>query len=296
MAETSARLLRLLSLLQTRRDWTGAELAERLNVAPRTIRRDIDRLRKIGYPVDADRGLAGGYRLGAGAELPPLLLEDDEAVAIAVGLRGATAGSVRGIEESSVRALAKLEQILPDRVRRKVSAIQGFTVSLPRRGPSIDANVLTTLSAACRDRDRVRFKYRTADGTLSTRKVEPVRLAHEGQRWYLLAFDNDRDDWRTFRVDRIGDVPSSAGRFARRPDPEGGIDAYMAKMMQPWTHLERSSTSIVRVHAPHARTTNRISPAYADSMPDGDDATILRLASDSTDWVAMQLIMATHEL
>jgi predicted DNA-binding transcriptional regulator YafY len=296
MAETSARLLRLLSLLQTRRDWTGAELAERLDVAPRTIRRDIDRLRKIGYPVDADRGLAGGYRLGSGAELPPLLLDDDEAVAIAVGLRGATAGAVNGIEESSVRALAKLEQILPDRVRRKVSAIQGFTVTLPRRGPSIDANVLTTLSAACRDRDRMRFKYQASDGTPSTRKVEPVRLAHEGQRWYVLAFDNDRDDWRTFRVDRIQGVPSSAGRYERRPEPEGGVEAYMAKMMQPWTHRERTHACLVRIGASYARTTRRISPAFADAIADGDDATVMRLSSDSMDWVAVHLIMACTEL
>lgn len=296
MAETSARLLRLLSLLQTRRDWTGAELAERLGVAPRTIRRDIDRLRRIGYPVDADRGLAGGYRLGAGAELPPLLLDDDEAVAIAVGLRGAAAGAVSGIEESSVRALAKLEQILPDRVRRKVSAIQGFTVSLPRSGPSIDSEILTLLSAACRDRDAVRFEYRAASGTATKRTAEPVRLAHTGMRWYLLAYDRDRDDWRTFRVDRIGGTPSLAGRFARRPEPEGGVEAYLARMVQPWGEMERSQAAVVRIHAPLAAVRQRIPPAYADSIADGDAATILRVGGSSLDWIAMYLVMAAIEL
>ncbi len=295
MAETSARLLRLLSLLQTRRDWTGAELAERLGVAPRTIRRDIDRLRRIGYPVDADRGLAGGYRLGAGAELPPLLLDDDEAVAIAVGLRGATAGSVSGIEESSVRALAKLEQILPDRVRRKVSAIQSFTVSLPRSGPTISAEVLTVLSSACRDRDRVRFGYHAGDGTPTKRKVEPIRLAHGGQRWYLLAWDNDRDDWRSFRVDRIQGVPTLAGRYPPRAEPEGGAEAYMAKMMKPWEH-EHALSAVVRMGAPLERTVRRIPAAYAESIADGPDATILRLTGSSPDWLAMHLVMASLEL
>jgi predicted DNA-binding transcriptional regulator YafY len=295
MAETSARLLRLLSLLQTRRDWTGAELAERLGVAPRTIRRDIDRLRRIGYPVDADRGLAGGYRLGAGAELPPLLLEDDEAVAIAVGLRGAAGGAIEGIEESAVRALAKLEQILPDRVRRKVSAIQGFTVSLPRQGPSIDADLLTVISAACRDRDRLRFNYLAGDGASTRRRVEPVRLAHGGQRWYLLAWDNDRDDWRTFRVDRIASPPQADGRFPSRPEPEGGAAAYVdAAMKRAWG--DTGQVAVVRIHASHARVSRRIAGAYAESTPDGDDATLLRLSSGSADWVAMHLVAASISL
>lgn len=295
MAETSARLLRLLSLLQTRRDWTGAELAERLGVAPRTVRRDIDRLRQLGYPVDADRGVAGGYRLGSGAELPPLLLDDEEAVAIAVGLRGGTAGAISGIEESSVRALAKLEQILPDRVRRKVSAIQAYTVSLPRSAPTVEVEVLTILSAACRDRDRLRFKYSAGDGTVTRRKVEPVKLAHSAFRWYLFAWDNDRDDWRTFRVDRIGGVPMLDGRFERRPEPAEGVAAYMAKGMYGPEHEQRSH-ALIRLSAPYKRVVSRLPPAYAQVIEDGPESSILRVDTSGKDWAAVHIVLAAIEL
>ena len=294
MAETSARLLRLLSLLQTRRDWTGAELAERLGVAPRTVRRDIDRLRQLGYPVDADRGVDGGYRLGSGAELPPLLLDDDEAVAIAVGLRGATAGAINGIEESSVRALAKLEQILPDRVRRKVSAIQAFTVSLPRSAPTVEAQTLTTLSAACRDRDRLRFRYRAADGTETRRKVEPVKLAHSSFRWYLFAWDNDRDDWRTFRVDRIAGIPMQDGRFERRPEPEEGVAAYMARGM--YRPESEKTSALIRLSAPYKRVVSRLPPAYAQVIEDGPEMSVLRVDTSGKDWAAVHIMLAAIEL
>src|SRR5687768_4750127 len=202
---TSARLLRLLSLLQAPRDWTGAELAERLEVSPRTIRNDVERLRGLGYPVHATRGSIGGYRLAAGATLPPLLLDDEEAVAVAVGLRTAAGGTVAGIEETSVRALAKLEQVLPSRLRHRVNALQSFTVPVPpdRPGPTVDPAVLTVLAAACRDAERLRFDYRGHDGSATVRSVEPHRLVSWGRRWYLVAWDVDRQDWRTFRVDRI---------------------------------------------------------------------------------------------
>ncbi|RCV50191.1 helix-turn-helix transcriptional regulator, partial [Marinitenerispora sediminis] len=192
MLETSARLLRLLSLLQTHRDWTGAELADRLGITTRTVRRDVEKLRTLGYPVHAAPGVAGGYRLGAGAALPPLLLDDDEAVAVAVGLRTAAGGTVAGIEESSVRALAKLEQVLPSRLRHRVTTLHAVTVAVPDSGAAVAPDVLTAIAAACRAHERLRFDYRDHAGQPSVRDVEPHRLVHTGRRWYLVAWDTDR--------------------------------------------------------------------------------------------------------
>src|ERR1700751_1595441 len=178
MVQTSARLLALLSLLQVRREWTGQELAERLEVAPRTIRRDVDKLRSLGYPVEAAPGVAGGYRLGAGGELPPLLLDDAEAVAVAVGLRTAASGSIAGIEETSVRALTKLEQVLPSRLRRRVSALSLATSTFGVDGPQIDPEVLASLAGACRDHARLRFSYVARDEKSSTRVAEPAAVVY----------------------------------------------------------------------------------------------------------------------
>src|SRR6266487_1232226 len=199
MLETSARLLRLLSLLQARRDWTSTELATRLGVTTRTIRNDVDRLRRLGYPVDARPGVAGGYRLGTGGALPPLLLDDDEAVAVAIGLRTAATGSIAGIEETSVRALAKLQQLLPARLRHQVSAFQSYALPMPAHGPQVDPDVLTMIASACRDHERLRFDYRAHSGAASRRSVAPYRLVNERRRWYLVAWDSGRNDWRTFR-------------------------------------------------------------------------------------------------
>src|SRR5437879_3875079 len=193
MVQTSARLLALLSLLQVRREWTGQELADRLEVGPRTIRRDVDKLRSLGYPVEARPGVAGGYRLGAGGTLPPLLLDDDEAVAVAIGLRTTASGSIAGIEETSVRALTKLQQVLPSRLRRRVSAVQSHTLPMPPRGPLVDPDVLTVIAGACRDHERMRFDYRTHSGAAGRRSVEPYRLVNDRQRWYLVAWDVERD-------------------------------------------------------------------------------------------------------
>jgi predicted DNA-binding transcriptional regulator YafY len=203
MLPTSARLLRLLSLLQARSDWTGPELARRLEVSGRTVRNDIERLRELGYPVDATPGPAGGYRLGAGATLPPLVLDDEEAVAVAVGLRSAAGGTVGGIEETSVRALAKLEHVLPARLRHRVTTLAQAVVPVPGTGPTVAAEVLTAVAAAARDHLRLRFDYADHSGTTSRRDTEPHRLVHTGRRWYLVAWDVDRGDWRTFRADRI---------------------------------------------------------------------------------------------
>ena len=231
MLETSARLLSLLSLLQSRRQWSGAELAERLEVGPRTIRRDVDRLRRLGYPVDAAQGAAGGYRLGAGALLPPLLLDDEEAVAIAVGLRTAVSDGVAGIEETSVRALSKLEQLLPERVRRRVHALSAATVPYPASGPAADAETLLTIALACRDQLRLRFAYRSHADETSRRLVEPVGLVHTGRRWYFVAWDLDRLDWRTFRADRIESRPDLGRRFHPRTPPAADLAAYVAERM-----------------------------------------------------------------
>src|SRR6478736_6152979 len=229
MTETSSRLLEMLSLLQGRRDWPGAELADRLGVSGRTIRRDIERLRELGYPVESLSGPAGGYRLRAGTAMPPLLLDDDEAIAIAVGLRTAARASVTGIEETSVRALVKLEQVLPAHLRRRVQALGAVTSTLTYGGgPTADPQVLTQLAAACRDRERLRFAYRGRDTTESRRIVEPHTLVNLGRRWYLVAWDCDRDDWRTFRVDRLTRLSPAGARFEPRALPNDDPAAFVA--------------------------------------------------------------------
>ncbi|MFI9064568.1 helix-turn-helix transcriptional regulator [Streptomyces sp. NPDC053429] len=220
MNDTPGRLLTLLSLLQTPREWPGSELAERLGVSARTIRRDIERLRELGYPVEATLGSEGGYRLVAGAAMPPLLLDDEEAVAIAVGLRAGAGHAIEGVEEASVRALAKLEQVLPARLRRRVGALQSATVAVTRGdGASVDPRTLTTMAAAVAGPERLRFAYRARDGAESRRLVEPYRLVSTGSRWYLVAYDLERDDWRTFRVDRVSDPFATGARFAPRALP-----------------------------------------------------------------------------
>lgn len=256
MLETSARLLKLLSLLQARRDWTGAQLADRLSVTLRTVRRDVDRLRDLGYPVVARPGVAGGYRLEAGTAMPPLLLDDDEAVAVAVGLR--TAGTVTGIEETSVRALAKLEQVLPPRLRRRVNAVGQATVSLANRGPTVDSGLLTKLATACRDRDALRFDYARADGVTSRRVVEPVRLACTGRRWYVLCWDRSADDWRTLRVDRIADGPSFAGRFPPREPPTDDVATYVSRAISNAPYRYQGK---VLLYAPAEVAAERVSQA-----------------------------------
>ena len=223
MVGTSARLLRLLSLLQARRSWTGAELTSRLDVTPRTLRRDVDRLRSLGYPVASTAGVGGGYRFGAGTDLPPLLLDDQEALAVALGLRAAAAGAIAGLEDATLGALAKLDQVMPARLRRRVSALHGAIVPLPHRGPAVDVATLALLAGACRDAERLRFEYRGRDAEATRRRVEPAGLVSAGFRWYLVAWDLDRADWRTFRVDRIAGKPARGETFTPRPPPAGRV-------------------------------------------------------------------------
>ncbi|WP_406318537.1 helix-turn-helix transcriptional regulator [Streptomyces sp. NBC_00118] len=294
MLETSARLLRLLSLLQARREWSGADLADRLGVTPRTVRRDVDRLRGLGYPVDASPGTGGGYRMGAGAELPPLLLDDDEAVAVAVGLRTSADQGVEGIGETSVRALSKLEQVLPDRLRRRVSALNAFTVPMLRGpGPSdADPSVLTELAAACRDSERLRFAYEDHGGAATRRTVEPHRLVCSERRWYLVAWDVDREDWRTFRVDRITPRPPHGPRFTPRTPPADDLAAYVSKGVSqgPYAHA-----ATIRLLVPVEEAAQRISPSAGTLEADGDDRCVLRTGAASLDAMAIHVILTGFE-
>jgi predicted DNA-binding transcriptional regulator YafY len=276
MVQTSARLLALLSLLQLRREWTGQELADRLEVGPRTIRRDVDKLRSLGYPIEAAPGVAGGYRLGAGGELPPLLLDDAEAVAVAVGLRSAASGSISGIEETSVRALAKLEQVLPSRLRRRVSALGRATSAFGAEGPRIDADMLATLAGACRDATRLRFTYVAKDDRTSQRHVEPSAVVHSGYRWYLLAFDLGRDDWRTFRIDRIRGRVQLAERGRPRTVPGGDPAAFVKQQLRSAAADEPDAApGRIRVTASAAKITKRIPSRYATVEPEGEESCIV---------------------
>lgn len=240
MLTASTRVLRLLSLLQARGEWSGRELGERLEVDVRTLRRDVDRLRDLGYAVDSSAGVGGGYRLGRGSTTPPLLLDDDEAVAVAVAL-ATSAGSGGPSEEVAVAVLAKLNQVLPPRARRKLGAIEAATMALPDGRPRVDFRVLATLAGACRDAVEVRFSYLDSGGNPSRRAVEPLRLVHARMRWYLAARDVDRDDYRTFRVDRIAgrDVDVTTRRFVPGAPP-GGIAAYVARSLASAHHRFRA--------------------------------------------------------
>ena len=287
MTETSGRLLKLLSLLQTRRDWPGGELARRLGVSGRTIRRDVERLRELGYPVDAVTGPTGGYRLHAGTAMPPLLLDDDEAVAIAVGLRTAAGASVTGIEETSIRALVKLEQVLPSHLRRRVNALSSVLATLPASGPMVDPVALTTIAAACRDRERLRFAYRSRDARESRRHVEPHSLVNLGRRWYLVAWDCDRENWRTFRVDRLERASPAGARFAPRTVPGKDPAAYVAANLR--TAPSRYEARVT-VHASAAELQQR-RYLWGTVEARGDERCEYVTSDDSLDWLALRIGM-----
>jgi predicted DNA-binding transcriptional regulator YafY len=285
MLETSARLLRLLSLLQSRRDWTGPDLAEQLDVTPRTVRRDVERLRALGYPVHATPGTAGGYRLGAGAALPPLLLDDEEAVAIALCLRTGAGGTVAGIEETSLRALAKLEQVLPSRLRHRVQAMQAVAVSDRTYGPMVGQDVLTAIGAACRDRERLRFDYLGHDGASSRRTVEPHHLVHHARRWYLLAWDTGREDWRTFRADRMDPKSPTGPRFTPREPPMEAA-AYVAAGV---TSRAYRYQAVVTLRAPVETVSQYTSSGFATVEAVDADSCLLRTGFESLDSLALYL-------
>jgi predicted DNA-binding transcriptional regulator YafY len=280
MLETSSRLLKLLSLLQTRKSWTGSELAERLQVSGRTVRNDIERLRELGYPVEATRGGQGGYQLGAGAELPPLLLDDEEAVAVVLALSMAQSSGVSGTEGASARALGKIQQVLPTRLRRRVEALRAFAVRVPNESgaPVVQSELLAQLANACRDHEVQRIFYRKHDGSHTRRMVEPHRLIAWGDRWYLVAWDLERADWRTWRVDRIERLDPTARLFRERELPDPDITAYVARNVSRayWRFVAQ-----IEIDAPAEVVANRIDIAVGTVTPLPDGRCLLEAGADS---------------
>ncbi|MGC0383244.1 helix-turn-helix transcriptional regulator [Streptomyces sp. SAI-129] len=293
--DTPARLLTLLSLLQTPREWPGGELADRLGVSRRTVRRDIDRLRELGYPVQATMGTDGGYRLVAGKAMPPLVLDDEEAVAIAVGLRAGAGHAVAGLDEASVRALAKLEQVLPSRLRHRVTTLQSATTPLTSGdGPSIAPETLTVMASTVAGHERLRFAYRAADGSETRRVTEPYRLVSTGRRWYLVAYDLDRDDWRTFRVDRVSEPFATGARFAPRELPTGDAAEYLRHSMQ---RRNDSYEIAVVFHAPAETVASRL-PHWLgtpEAVDGGSSCVVRATVSGSVEWIAARLATAGLE-
>ncbi|MFI5568352.1 helix-turn-helix transcriptional regulator [Streptomyces sp. NPDC051740] len=292
--DTPARLLQLLSLLQTPREWPGGELADRLGVSRRTVRRDIDRLRELGYPVQATMGADGGYRLVAGKAMPPLVLDDEEAVAIAVGLRAGAGHALEGVDEASVRALAKLEQVLPGRLRHRVSTLQAATTPLTSGdGATIAPETLIVMASTVAGHERLRFAYRAADGTESRRVTEPYRLVSTGRRWYLVAYDLDRADWRTFRVDRVSDPFATGARFTPRELPTGSAAEFLRRSMQ---RARESYEMVVTFAAPAGAVAARLPGWLGPPEPLDEDSCLLRATvSDAKDWMAVRLAMLGHE-
>lgn len=279
-------------MLQVRREWSGTELSERLAVDVRTIRRDVDRLRQLGYVIDASAGAGGGYRLGAGTETPPLLLDDDEAIAVAVAL-GAAAGNVTNTDDVALRVLAKLDQLLPRRLRRRLRAIPAVTVSLVSPRSAVSLNVLAAVAAACRDNVKLRFGYCDNRGAVTSRDVEPMRLVHTGRRWYLAAWDVGRGDWRTFRIDRIQSEPRMAqgARFdPRQPPVDFATMVSRSITAPPYHHRVR-----FRVRGAASEIRTRVPPWMGIVEPLDDDHCVLTIGGDSYDAVAASIVHAGVE-
>lgn len=289
MADSAARLLTLLSLLQTPREWPGSELAERLGVTDRTVRRDIDRLRGLGYPIEAALGALGGYRLAAGQAMPPLLLDDDEAIAVAVGVRAAAGMAVDGLGESSARALTKLTQVLPARLRRRVEVLGAATMPVTGDNPRVDPDTLTALAVAIARTEKVRFRYHSADGTPTSRHADPVGLVAHRQRWYLVAFDNAREAWRTYRVDRVSDARHTGARSAPPPLPAESPSDYVAGRRSDW----RAPTHHVDVsfEAPLSAVSGRLGdePGQVRAV-DAERCRITAMRDDSLPWLAERML------
>lgn len=287
MANTTIRALKLLSLLQARRTWTGQDLMDRMEISERTLRRDIGRLRELGYQVRAITGPTGGYQLEAGADLPPLLLDDEEAVAIAMGLITAAGGTIKGIEETSVRALAKLETVLPPRIRRRVQLLQSAVVPMIHAWVTVDPDILTTVATACRDRERLRFSYRSGEGIVSERHVEPHQLVTISSRWYLLAYDRDREDWRTFRLDRIENPFITRLGFEPRAIPGGNAAEYVQRSLR--TRPMRYQVVAI-LHAPAEEIAPKLREGEGEVESIGTDRCLLRTQGDHLEWLAFTII------
>ena len=270
MANTSSRTLRLLSLLQTRRYWPGPLLADRLEVSPRTLRRDVERLRDLGYPVDANPGVDGGYALAPGAALPPLVIDDDEAMALAVAIQSQLAAG--GGDDAGLRALTKIIQVMPRRLRLRLDAGRSATTAAPLGSTDdtlrVDHQVLTTLALGCRDSERVQLDYRAANGSRSTRRVEPYRLVPSGRRWYVVCYDLDRGDWRTFRIDRIVSAQGSGVPFGPRALPFDDVAEFVRSRVQGGSGGRVHVEAIV--HASAETVTAKVGHwARATPRPDG---------------------------
>ena len=290
--DTAERLLKLLGLLQGRIDWNAEELARRLEVTPRTIRRDINRLRELGYPVEAVAGPGGGYSLGAGGKLPPLLLDDEEALAVALGLRVSAATAVGGLEDASISAMSKLEQVLPPRLRRRLEDVSFATTSTMGTSNSpVDHGALAIAAAAIRARERLRFEYVDGEGRRTDRHTEPLRLVHTGRRWYVVAFDLDRDAWRTFRLDRISGHPRATGiRSSRRPTPDPVELVQRGIAVDVWQHR-----AMVRLRTTLQRARQSIAPTVGSVSADGEDGCLLEIGADDVGWLARFLLNLPFE-
>lgn len=291
MEATTERVLRMLALLQRRSSWTATELAAELGVTERCVRRDVQRLRALGYPVQASVGVGGGYRLGAGTRLPPLLLDDEEAIATAVSLRLASGGTVAGAAEAALRALTKLDQGMPARLRAEVRAVHGWTETLIGPVAEIDAELLVTLARACRDAVRVRFHYAGRDSGERERTVEPVRMVTTGRRWYLMAWDVDRDDWRTFRLDRMRATVATTWRFPARDHPDPIAFVQRSVTDAPYRYLAR-----VRVHAPPERVREAVPPQVGRVEAGRDGWCVLVVGGDSLDGLAAHIARLRYEV
>ncbi|AIJ26995.1 helix-turn-helix transcriptional regulator [Amycolatopsis methanolica] len=286
---TVERVLRLLALLQRRPSWTATELAAELGVTDRSVRRDVERLRAVGYPVHATAGVGGGYQLGAGTRLPPLLLDDEEAIATAVSLRLASGGTVAGAGDAALRALAKLDQVMPPRLRAEVRAVHGATETLVA-GIEIDAELLVTLARACRDAVRVRFRYSSRGSEDRERTVEPVRMVATNRRWYLMAWDLDRDDWRTFRLDRMREVTATTWRFRPREHPDPVAYVQRSVSAAPYRYLAK-----VRLRASAEEVRDLVPPQVGRVEEDRDGWCLLVAGGDQLEWLAVHVARLGYE-
>ncbi|MFJ5122121.1 helix-turn-helix transcriptional regulator [Kitasatospora sp. NPDC088548] len=284
---TTERVLTLLGLLRQRQVWTGPELADRLRVTSRTVRRDVERLRALGYPVLAGRGVGGGYRLGPGQDLPPLLLDDEEAIATAVSLLAGAGGAVAG--DTALRALTKLDRVLPTRLRHEVRALSGSVEFFGGGRTPVDSEVLMTLARACRDEVEAGVDYPSGSG-VRRRRVEPYRLVASDRRWYLLAYDLDRDDWRSFRVDRMTEASARTWRFRPRAAPDAA--AYVQEGVASRVYPHRAS---FLVHASADTVRAQIPASAAVVRPRGSGLCEVLSGAGSLDFVLMHVLLLGHD-
>ena len=286
---TTERVLALLGLLQQRQVWTGTELAERLGVTPRTVRRDVERLRTLGYPVHASQGVGGGYQLGPGQDLPPLLLDDEEAIATAVSLLAGAGGAVAGAGDAALRALTKLDRVLPTRLRHEVRALSGSVESFGGGRTPVDPDVLMVLARACRDEVETGFGYPSGDA-VRRRRVEPYRLVASDRRWYLFGYDLDRDGWRSFRVDRMTDVAARTWRFQPRPAPDAAAYVQEGVASRVYPHRAR-----FLVHAPAETVRTQISGSAAVVREREEGRCEVLSGGGNLDRVLLHVLLLGHE-